>query len=271
MEGEERRTAPDGGYYTYQEFYDFYGSEDEWYAAAAPAEKWDANAARAANDAAAHAFDTNEGHEQHQATSHHPEDSDDSNDPAEPDDPTHAVGTDDVPTAPQEGYYDEDGAWIEPDYSPDNDTNINPTTVNSDSEEDSDAENNATTTAKDDDDEEEEAIDWFDELEEEDQEDLTEWLEEFLDKVEIYTVVDAIIYTIENYNPERDPVFLDAQSELGFRTKQSISYVQKFALGTFYKHANGQKWDRQRGWKHVSNTLSLCNTMYYQLMYGAHY
>ena len=28
---EERRYAPDGGYYTYQEFYDYYGREDEWH------------------------------------------------------------------------------------------------------------------------------------------------------------------------------------------------------------------------------------------------
>ena len=31
---EERRYAPDGGYYSYQEFVDFYGGEDEWHNAA---------------------------------------------------------------------------------------------------------------------------------------------------------------------------------------------------------------------------------------------
>ena len=34
VEEEERRYAPDGGYYTFQEFYNFYGREDEWHQAA---------------------------------------------------------------------------------------------------------------------------------------------------------------------------------------------------------------------------------------------
>ena len=49
---EERRHAPDGGHYTYQEFFDFYGREDEWHnAGTAAAEEevgYDAAAAAAA-------------------------------------------------------------------------------------------------------------------------------------------------------------------------------------------------------------------------------
>ena len=33
VEEEERRVAPDGGYYTANEFYEFYGGWDEWYTA----------------------------------------------------------------------------------------------------------------------------------------------------------------------------------------------------------------------------------------------
>jgi hypothetical protein len=37
-EYEERRLAPDGGYYTYQEFFDYYGGDDEWANAPQPDE-----------------------------------------------------------------------------------------------------------------------------------------------------------------------------------------------------------------------------------------
>ena len=31
MDDQEGADTPDGGYYTYQEFYDYYGREDEWH------------------------------------------------------------------------------------------------------------------------------------------------------------------------------------------------------------------------------------------------
>ena len=40
MDEEERRYAPDGGHYTYNEFHEFYGREDEWHAADPNAQEW---------------------------------------------------------------------------------------------------------------------------------------------------------------------------------------------------------------------------------------
>ena len=243
MEGgaEERRTAPDGGFYTYQEFFEFYQREDEWYAAPeamaqqGDAEEWNVDVARANNE---HAMASEpwtgeevdvEGGEDEAGED---EDVDEDEDAAvEVEGGKEAEEGEDIIPPQPEGYYDDDGQWVEPEEG--------------EGEEDEEEEEQ-----EEEEEEEEEDIDWFEELDEDDQEDLTEWLDDFLEDLEVWMVVDGIITSIENYDPERDPIHLDEQSALGFRTSQSVTYVQKFALGKFYKEANGEMWDRKRGWVH---------------------
>ena len=106
MAEEERRTAPDGGYYTYQEFVDFYGGDDEWYAAPEETQPkdtaWDADQARAKNQAAAALMQEEHNQEANENEDDEEEEEDDDEEDAENDD---TGNTEHQPQ--QEGYYDD--------------------------------------------------------------------------------------------------------------------------------------------------------------------
>ena len=250
MSEEERRTAPDGGYYTYQEFVDFYGGENEWHNAPEAIQQPNIEnnegwgklstdnvivAPQLSTDNVPPPYDDDTANNDNDNEDEDNTDNSDNEDIHEDHQPTS--------TKPTEGYYDDDGTWIEPE------PNANATTPEGYYDEEGNwIEPEAEEEDSEEEEEEEEPIDWFEELDEDDQDDLTEFLDDFLEQLECYIVLDQIIYDIENYNPELDPIHLDQQSLLGFRNIQSISYVEKFALGNFFKLANGNVWDRSRGW-----------------------
>lgn len=213
---EERRYAPDGGYYTYQEFYDYYGGEDEWYQAAPLQENlgslpgggtMSADLAEGF-DGEGHSQKTNEGNVKGESNESDSEEDDDDD-------------------------YSDDSQYVDPSAPPDEP------------------------------DEEEEIVDWFAELEEEDQDELTEWYDDFLVMFEVYVVLDEIAWEVAMYDPTKDPIWLDEQVALGLWPRQSITYKQKWALGDFFKAMGGayvdedgneiNLWRRYRGWIHFDS------------------
>ena len=234
MEGEaaqeERRYAPDGGYYTYQEFYDFYGGEDEWYAAGAQ------NSGGAYQPDGADEEDVWGQQQQQQQhveearaeQEREQEEEDDNND-------------DDANAAEQTANNDDDGEeggghesfsnrWAQMDWA----DAYNETHPDGGGEEGQG--------------DEVESIEYPSSLDSEDQGELDEWADDFWPLVEVFVVLDGVCDYVANYDPEKDPVFLDEEASRGFRPLLGVTYKEKFALAAFYRSMNGPEWDRKRGW-----------------------
>ena len=231
---EERRYAPDGGYYSYQEFVDFYGGEIEWHNVAPagsgtipPGGYDDAGAGGSGpsnsggggegdNGSGGHGNNGNDGNNRNSSSNGN---TGDDNGGASNSD----VNSDEED---EEDDYSDDSQYVPSDAPPEP--------------------------------EPEEIVDWFAELDEEEQDELTEWYDDFLDTFEVYLVLDEIAWEVAMYDPTKDPVWLDEQVALGFWPKQSITYKQKWALGDFFRAMGGayvdedgielNLWKRFRGW-----------------------